>query len=112
MDAAANLRKRLNELDAILAGAIVVDRAGHAVAFAVGFLDLEAHASMESNRAEVYRGGDAAHSRAAALAGGGKEALVQLAPEPMRAVRRVDADKVDVRLAGIGLRDKAGQKRE
>src|SRR5258705_13473835 len=78
------------------------------VVILVDAVDLEPERLVEGNRALVHRRGDRAHdgARRDRL----EEALVQGAAEPGAARSRVDADEMDVRLVGVGLRSKPAEK--
>ena len=73
----------------------------------VDAIDLESERAMERNRALVDGRRDCAHdrSRRDRL----EEPLVQRARDPGAAPIRVDADEMDVRLVGVGLREKAAE---
>src|SRR5207302_2547602 len=86
------------EQDARLAGAVVVAHLR---------LDLEAEPAVEGDRPLVARRGHAADDVAAGSAHGGEEPLIELAAEAGGALLGPDADEVDVRLVGIGLREEA-----
>ena len=69
--------------------------------------DGEAECAVERNGALVDRRGDGADHRA--RGDRGEEALVEVAADPAAAMRRVDADEMDVRLVVVRLRAEAAE---
>ena len=107
---AKELAQRSDKQNPILPYTIVVDCARHAILLAVDFFGLEAEFAMKGDRGAIDWRGDTANCGAAARAGGREEALVELAAQAATAMLGVDADKMDVGLAGECLRNKASQK--
>lgn len=91
---------------------VIIESTWYIHVSAAHLFNLKSHALMKGDGAEILRRGHRTDDDTAARPNGAKKLLVEMTTEAGFAVVGMDTNEMDVRFAGVALRNKTNQERD